>query len=74
MDRTTAIIARDTLVDVSTPAGSVGVIASLSTRNGVPGATISIGNPLCSDDAGWHPLSRLQLCGDSARRVVDANR
>lgn len=74
MDRKTAQIARDTLVDVSTPAGSVGCIDKLTTRNGIPGAIITIGNPLCSDDEGWHPLSRLRLCGDNARRIVDANR
>lgn len=65
-----ARIARDSCVDVSTPAGSVGCIDKLSTRNGIPGAIISIGNPLCWEDSGWHPLSRLELCGDSARSVV----
>lgn len=65
-----AQIASETLVDVATPGGAVGVIEQLSTRDGIEGATVSIGNPLEFDAAGWYPLANIELCGDSARKVV----
>lgn len=68
MDYKTAKIAADTLVDVATPDESVGCVDSISTRKGVRGAFITVGNPLC--ESGWYPLSKLELCGDTARMVV----
>ena len=68
MDYNVARIARQTLVDVATPDGSVGCIDSISTRKGVQGAYVTVGNPLC--ESGWFPLTGLELCGNSARKVV----
>jgi hypothetical protein len=70
MDAKTAKIARETCVDVATPEGSVGCIDFLSTRNGVKGAELSYGNPLCWEDQKWWPLTDLELCGQTAREVV----
>lgn len=63
-----ARIARETLVDVATPAGDVGVIEYVSTRSGVKGAQIDVANPL--GESGWYPLADLDLCASS--RVVVA--
>lgn len=66
-----AKIAKETLVDVATPVGSVGCIEFISTRNGVQGAQIVMGNPLCWDDNGWYALTALEIIGAEARAVVD---
>lgn len=70
MDYKVAKIAKSTCVDVSVPSGAVGCIDSISTRKGVRGATVTIGNPLEYDAAGWYPLTEINLCGESARIVV----
>ncbi|KAI4218370.1 MAG: hypothetical protein L6R40_008783 [Gallowayella cf. fulva] len=70
MDAKTARIAKETCVDVSTLAGAVGCIEHLSTRGGVKGAKVSMGNPLTFEDSGLYPLTHLELCGESAKKVV----
>ncbi len=73
MDYKTAKIAAETLVDVSVPTadgGAVGCIDSISTRKGVRGARVTIGNPLQYGDTGWYPLSVIELSGLSAKIVV----
>lgn len=63
-----AKIARETLVDVGTPEGDLGCVAFISTRDGVRGAYIDVGNPL--GESGWFPLEELTL-GGSSRKTVD---
>lgn len=70
MDYRTAKVAKETCVDVATPTGSVGCIESISTRKGVRGATVTMGNPLTWDDNGWYPLTALELCGLSSKIIV----
>jgi hypothetical protein len=70
MNYKVAKIAKDTCVDVSVPTGAVGCIESISTRNGVRGATVTMGNPLTYEDSGWYPLDQILLCGLSAKKIV----
>lgn len=59
-----AKIARETLADVATPAGSLGVVSRVRNRKGT--VSIDVANPL-ADDYGTHeyPMDRITVSPDT---------